>query len=100
MHPGGWCSLPSIPSARLPARPPSPTSPPSLPSLLLCVLVRNGILLKLDVSATIAPLQVRDLWEEYYTGADAIVFMVDSSDHERFEEVCLLCFERVCPRSV
>ena len=32
-------------------------------------------------------LQVRDLWEEYYSGADAIVFMVDSSDHERFEEV-------------
>jgi GTPase SAR1 family protein len=32
-------------------------------------------------------LQVRDLWEEYYSGADAIVFMVDSGDHERFEEV-------------
>ena len=30
--------------------------------------------------------QVRDLWEEYYSGADAIVFMVDSADHERFEE--------------
>mmetsp|Transcript_6058 Transcript_6058/g.9030 ORF Transcript_6058/g.9030 Transcript_6058/m.9030 type:complete len:182 (+) Transcript_6058:78-623(+) len=30
--------------------------------------------------------QVRDLWEEYYSGADAIVFMVDSADHERFDE--------------
>ena len=31
--------------------------------------------------------QVRDLWEEYYSGADAIVFMVDSADHDRFGEV-------------
>jgi len=30
--------------------------------------------------------QVRDLWEEYYSGADAIVFMVDSADHDRFDE--------------
>ena len=30
---------------------------------------------------------MRDLWEEYYAGADAIVFMVDSADHERFDEV-------------
>jgi len=38
--------------------------------------------------------QVRDLWEEYYTGADAIVFMVDSSDHERFDEVRVWACER------
>lgn len=31
-------------------------------------------------------VQVRDLWEEYYAGADAIVFMVDSADAERFKE--------------
>jgi len=37
---------------------------------------------------------VRDLWEEYYTGADAIVFMVDSSDHERFDEVRVWACER------
>mmetsp|Transcript_22676 Transcript_22676/g.55995 ORF Transcript_22676/g.55995 Transcript_22676/m.55995 type:complete len:182 (-) Transcript_22676:349-894(-) len=30
--------------------------------------------------------QVRDLWEEYYAGADAIVFMIDSADRERFAE--------------
>ncbi|EKX36942.1 hypothetical protein GUITHDRAFT_158647 [Guillardia theta CCMP2712] len=30
--------------------------------------------------------QVRDLWEEYYSGADAIVFMVDSADRARFGE--------------
>mmetsp|Transcript_3206 Transcript_3206/g.6351 ORF Transcript_3206/g.6351 Transcript_3206/m.6351 type:complete len:182 (+) Transcript_3206:85-630(+) len=30
--------------------------------------------------------QVRDLWEEYYTGADGIVFMVDSADTARFGE--------------
>ena len=31
-------------------------------------------------------MQVRDLWEEYYSGADAIVFMVDSADRARFGE--------------
>jgi GTPase SAR1 family protein len=30
--------------------------------------------------------QVRDLWEEYYAGADAIVFMVDSADKSRLPE--------------
>ena len=30
--------------------------------------------------------QVRDLWEEYYAGADAIVFLVDSADPARFDE--------------
>ena len=33
--------------------------------------------------------QVRDLWEEYYSGADAVVFLIDSADPERFDEVCL-----------
>lgn len=32
------------------------------------------------------PRQVRDLWEEYYSGADAIVFMVDSADQARIKE--------------
>jgi hypothetical protein len=30
--------------------------------------------------------QVRDLWEEYYAGADGIVFMIDSADTQRFAE--------------
>mmetsp|Transcript_15614 Transcript_15614/g.37873 ORF Transcript_15614/g.37873 Transcript_15614/m.37873 type:complete len:182 (-) Transcript_15614:33-578(-) len=30
--------------------------------------------------------QVRDLWEEYYAGADGIVFMVDSADAARLGE--------------
>lgn len=29
---------------------------------------------------------VRNLWKEYYSGADAVVFVVDSADNERFEE--------------
>jgi GTPase SAR1 family protein len=31
-------------------------------------------------------IQVRDLWEEYYAGADGIVFMIDSADTQRFAE--------------
>ena len=30
--------------------------------------------------------QVRDLWEEFYSNADAVVFMVDSADKPRFDE--------------
>uniref|UniRef100_A0A7S4V1V8 Uncharacterized protein n=1 Tax=Cryptomonas paramaecium TaxID=2898 RepID=A0A7S4V1V8_9CRYP len=30
--------------------------------------------------------QVRDLWEDFYSTADAIVFMIDSSDTQRFSE--------------
>lgn len=30
--------------------------------------------------------QVRDLWEEFYSNADAVVFMVDSADNQRFDE--------------
>mmetsp|Transcript_4025 Transcript_4025/g.8145 ORF Transcript_4025/g.8145 Transcript_4025/m.8145 type:complete len:182 (+) Transcript_4025:121-666(+) len=30
--------------------------------------------------------QVRELWEEYYSGADAIIFMLDSADRARFKE--------------
>ncbi|KAJ1478348.1 GTP-binding protein [Baffinella frigidus] len=30
--------------------------------------------------------QVRDLWEEYYSSADAMVFMVDCADAQRFDE--------------
>ena len=105
MHAPGSLVLFAFHPFRPPARPPSFSflplpAPPltSLPSPLLCVFGCNGSLLKRNVSATIAPLQVRDLWEEYYTGADAIVFMVDSSDHERFEEVCFLCLERMFSR--
>jgi GTPase SAR1 family protein len=29
---------------------------------------------------------VRDLWEEFYSNADAVVFMVDSADKQRFDE--------------
>ncbi len=29
---------------------------------------------------------MRDLWEEFYSNADAVVFMVDSADTQRFEE--------------
>jgi GTPase SAR1 family protein len=31
-------------------------------------------------------MQVRDLWEEFYSNADAVVFMVDSADKQRFDE--------------
>jgi 50S ribosomal subunit-associated GTPase HflX len=31
-------------------------------------------------------LQVRELWEEFYSNADAVVFMVDSADTQRFDE--------------
>jgi GTPase SAR1 family protein len=31
-------------------------------------------------------LQVRDLWEDFYSNADAVVFMVDSADKVRFNE--------------
>mmetsp|Transcript_45511 Transcript_45511/g.106918 ORF Transcript_45511/g.106918 Transcript_45511/m.106918 type:complete len:182 (+) Transcript_45511:225-770(+) len=30
--------------------------------------------------------QVRELWEEYYSGADAVIFMVDSADRGRLGE--------------
>mmetsp|Transcript_16221 Transcript_16221/g.25187 ORF Transcript_16221/g.25187 Transcript_16221/m.25187 type:complete len:147 (+) Transcript_16221:270-710(+) len=30
--------------------------------------------------------QVRELWQEYYGTTDALIFMVDSADSERFEE--------------
>lgn len=30
--------------------------------------------------------QVRDLWKEYFIQADAIIFMVDSSDVDRLPE--------------
>mmetsp|Transcript_1621 Transcript_1621/g.3419 ORF Transcript_1621/g.3419 Transcript_1621/m.3419 type:complete len:182 (-) Transcript_1621:68-613(-) len=30
--------------------------------------------------------QVRELWEEYYSGADAVIFMLDSADRARFGE--------------
>ncbi len=29
---------------------------------------------------------MRDLWEEFYSNDDAVVFMVDSADTQRFEE--------------
>ena len=29
---------------------------------------------------------MRDLWEEFYSSADAVVFMVDSADQPRFKE--------------
>jgi GTPase SAR1 family protein len=31
-------------------------------------------------------VQVRELWEEFYSNADAVVFMVDSADTQRFDE--------------
>lgn len=30
--------------------------------------------------------QVRGMWRDYFQGTDAIIFMVDSGDEERFEE--------------
>jgi len=33
--------------------------------------------------------QVRSLWQEYFFGADAIVFLVDSSDKDRIDEASL-----------
>ncbi|KAJ8044836.1 ADP-ribosylation factor [Holothuria leucospilota] len=30
--------------------------------------------------------KIRKLWRHYYTGAEGLIFVVDSSDHERFQE--------------
>lgn len=32
-------------------------------------------------------LQVRSLWKEYFVDVDAIIFVIDTTDKERFEEV-------------
>ena len=32
-------------------------------------------------------LQVRSLWKEYFVDVDAIVFVIDTTDKERFDEV-------------
>ena len=30
--------------------------------------------------------KIRKLWHHYFAGSDAVIFVVDSSDHERIEE--------------
>lgn len=44
--------------------------------------------------------KIRKLWHHYYEGTDAIIFVIDSSDHERFtgtesvnEEIKNICME-------
>lgn len=35
--------------------------------------------------------QVRSLWKEYFFEADAVIFVLDSADHERLEEAKKVC---------
>ncbi len=34
---------------------------------------------------------IRPYWRNYFDNTDALVYVVDSADQERFDEVCLLC---------
>ena len=44
-------------------------------------------------------VKMRKIWEKYYSEANAVIFVIDSSDVERFQEA-KLSFDSVCDHEI